>query len=129
MLSPNSESFTTNKLIVIVRNPADVITSLSHLTLTGSQYLKVKERLNAKFPEFWDNFVTERVTELKQYFKTTIEIAKNNEVPIYFVRYEELIDEPYKVMVGVYGYILGISHSQVEGSVVGERLRQLIDCE
>jgi hypothetical protein len=50
-------------------------------------------------------------------------------VPIYFIRYEELIDEPYQVMVGVFGYILGISKSQVEGSVVGERLRHFIDSE
>lgn len=83
-----------------------MISSFCHLTQTGSPYLKAKERFHENFPEFWDTFVTERLNELKLYFERISEAA--SKAPIYFIRYEELVEEPYKVLVELFSFILGI---------------------
>lgn len=43
-------------------------------------------------------------------------------VPIYFVRYEELVDDPLTVMSGVFSFILGIDEEQVAQSILGNQL-------
>ena len=50
-------------------------------------------------------------------------------MPIYFVRYEELVDDPYETMVDVFSYILGISKESVNSTIIGERLRTIVDEE
>jgi hypothetical protein len=73
----------------------DVIASLTHLTQTGSQFLKIKKGISEQHPDFFDGFVKERLQEIKQHYSKFLADVEDAIVPIYFVRYEELIDDPY----------------------------------
>ena len=46
-------------------------------------------------------------------------------VPIYFVRYEELADDPLAVMQGVFSFILGIDEEHVSQSILGTQLEKI----
>ena len=56
---------------------------------------------------------------MNKYYSTLLEVAETCKVPIYFVRFEELTDEPYRVMLGVFSYILGVEEDCVKNSVLG----------
>ena len=46
-------------------------------------------------------------------------------VPIFFVRFEELMDYPERVMKSVYSFILGVKEDVVEASILGQKLREV----
>lgn len=52
--------------------------------------------------------MNERVNELKLWLERIMELVKKFQMPIYFIRYEELVEDPYQVLVGLFSFILGI---------------------
>ena len=55
---PNNDSpFKAHKMIVIARNPIDVIPSFALLTNTKVHSLETNEQLHVDLPEWWDKFV------------------------------------------------------------------------
>ena len=49
--------FESQKQIVIVRNPIDVLPSMAHMAWTGSQSETPKEKYHEDFPEAWNTFI------------------------------------------------------------------------
>ena len=54
---PESRPFHANKMIVMARNPIDVIPSFANLFLTESHSLEVNESYCVDFPEYWNEWV------------------------------------------------------------------------
>jgi len=57
--------FTAEKMIVIARNPIDVIPSFANLNNTRSHSLEVNERYDVDRPEFWEAWVTKMIDDLE----------------------------------------------------------------
>ena len=53
-------------MIVINRNPIDVIHSFALLEITGSHRLKIEQELHRDFPEFWNEWITRSIKNLKE---------------------------------------------------------------
>ena len=75
MTPANPKPFTAQKMIVIARNPIDVIPSFALLKHTGSHSLTINEEWHEAFPEFWDSFVTVIVEGLKKNHEAVRDIA------------------------------------------------------
>lgn len=120
-----STTYYTNKMICVVREPLSVIAAMLRLTQTFSNNLKPRQKLHETEPAFVEEFIRERLFEMKRYYSSILEAIDDKKLPIYFVRYEELKDEPYRVMVGVFSFLLGIEEDQVCKSILGQRLQQL----
>ena len=52
-------------MFCIVRNPIDVFPSLANLLLIGSHSLEFNEKINERFPKFWNEFVAGKVKNMK----------------------------------------------------------------
>ena len=58
MESPHGVTkFSSQKQIVVVRNPIDVFSSMAHLAMTGSQSVTPIEQYHVDCPVFWDSFL------------------------------------------------------------------------
>ena len=51
------EEFNAQKMIVIMRNPIDVIPSLANLFIAKSHDFVFENKIHEEFPKFWDEFV------------------------------------------------------------------------
>ena len=89
---PGSAQFKAHKMIVIARNPIDVIPSFALLKHACSHSLTINEEWHEAFPEFWDDFITVIVEGMKKNHEAVINIA--NQIPTYFLRYEDLKMRP-----------------------------------
>ena len=50
--------FAANKMIVIARNPIDVLPSFINLTQMQSHNLVPEQQIHSEFPDWWNNWVT-----------------------------------------------------------------------
>lgn len=82
------QNFTFDRVIVITRNPIDVLPSWFLLMNTFSHSKQVEEKFHEAFPVEWDRFVRMYTNMFKRFHEFYInQIARN--VPIYFFRYED----------------------------------------
>ena len=110
-----STKFVGNKMIFLMRNPIDNIPSLAHLSELHSHSLVTKEDYSKDFPEFWELFTTNAIKDMKEYFRVMTENAIKN-VPTYAMRFEDLRNEPEKVLSELLSFILDVP--SIEGTVV-----------
>ena len=54
---PNVSVFNAQKMIVMARNPIDVIPSFAGLYQLNSHSLEINESYPVDFPEYWDSWV------------------------------------------------------------------------
>ena len=54
----NEEVFNAQKMIVIVRNPIDIIPSVAGLDISKSHSFEFTNNLNIEFPEWWVGWMT-----------------------------------------------------------------------
>lgn len=51
--------------------------------------------------------------------------SKNPGIPVYFVRFEDLLDKPYECLLGVFAFLLGVSSPQkLVGTEIDKRIRK-----
>ena len=62
--SDTSESFNAQKMIVIVRNPLDVILSFANLMLLQSHTLEPNELYHQQFPDWWEKWALKIAKEI-----------------------------------------------------------------
>jgi hypothetical protein len=90
-----------------VRNPLDIFPSLANLLNTFSHSATVPFEYQKEFPEWWDRYIKMISKMHADYFKVLIQdcvIDKKN--PIYFCRYEDLLDNPQKELTSIFKFLL-----------------------
>ena len=114
--------FTPNKMIVIARNPIDVIPSFANLTQLSSHSLEYAGQYHIDQPEFWEEFVRNMIQNCKNNHENVLnEIASN--IPTYFMRYEDLKMNPEPVLDGLFRFLLDVQ--SLEGTVVQSRIQEV----
>ena len=111
----NEEVFNAQKMIVIVRNPIDIIPSVASLFLSKSHSFEFENKLHEEFPEWWDGWVTafcENINTGKEYVITHIA----QQIPTYVLRYEDLKLNPKPVLEEMFCFLLDVE--SIEGTVV-----------
>jgi len=48
-------------------------------------------------------------------------------IPVYFVRFEDLVDQPYPTLMGLFSFILGVPESLLTGTILDKRVINLIE--
>ena len=114
--------FNTEKVFIIVRNPLDSIYSQVNLSQTFGHSLQIANEVQDEFPEFWQNFVKTKVGIVKEFFEYVHTVMKAK-VPVHFVRYEDLVNEPNKILGDLFAFLLDVD--SIEGTVVEQRIAAL----
>jgi len=110
----NCKPFTAEKMIVIARNPIDVIPSFANLVNTNSHSLEVNQRYNVDEPEFWDAWVADMIDDLKMnHEQVTNGIA--SKLPTFYMRYEDLKTNPEPVLMDLFCFLLNVE--SLEGTL------------
>ena len=94
-------NFDSERAILLVRSPLDCITSLFHMSLSGSHDLSVSEPDFKTFSKNFDSFVRQDMTVWKDFHEFWLK-AK---VPCHFVRYEDLCKRPEKALPEIMKFI------------------------
>lgn len=119
---PNSKPFAAQKMIVMARNPIDVIPSFANLLNTHSHSLEVNEAYHVDFPEFWQPWVAQMIESMRQNHDEVLNsIARR--IPTYFIRYEDLKQDPVPVLKELFCFLLNVP--SIEGTVVEKRIIQV----
>jgi hypothetical protein len=87
-------NFDSERALLLVRSPLDCITSLFHMTLSGSHDLSVSEPDFKTFSKNFEAMVKQDMTVWKDFHEFWLK-AK---VPTHFVRYEDLCQRPAETL-------------------------------
>jgi len=88
---PYAPKFKAQKIMVIVRNPLDVIPSWLNLVSTGAHNLKIEFQVEKDYPNWFQQYIEKVVREMKLWYGTVMKHARNRDVPTIFIRYEDLV--------------------------------------
>ena len=110
--------FHANKMIVIARNPIDVVPSMMQLVNMLSHSLKQKESFKDDLPEFWNAAVPLAVGNMKKNQKLLLKITET--IPTYFIRFEDIRTDAVPVMLECMKFILDVD--SIEGTIVEKRV-------
>ena len=119
---PGSEPFSAQKMIVIARNPIDVIPSFANLVNTHSHSLEINETYHVDFPEFWDQWVLKMsATMRKNHSEVLNSLARS--IPTYFMRFEDLKLDPVPVLTGLFCFLLDVP--SIKGTIVERKIQEV----
>ena len=116
--------FYTNKIFLIVRNPLDSIFSQANLSQTRGHSLQVENEYHVDFPEWWDKFVKSKIALIKEFFEF-VHSKMDPQVPIHFMRYEDLVVRPNDELCKLFSFLLDVE--SVEGTVIEQRIFDLAE--
>lgn len=116
----NNKTNKCNKILCCVRNPYDCISSLMHFLPTLNQEGQINEKFS-QIPEVWDKLVKEATDSQERYYR---ELSEVKEVPIYYIRYEDLYVNPQKTLEEVFCFLLDLE--TIEGLNIQKRIKEVV---
>ena len=109
-------------MIVIARNPIDVLPSFIGLSQLDSHSLVPEQEVQTAFPDWWNDWVSLMTQNLKKNHEVTKDwIAA--EIPTYWMRYEDLKINPRPVLEDLFCFLLDVS--SIAGTVVEKRIAEV----
>ena len=120
MESPlGAKKFPAEKCFSIVRNPIDLLPSFALLFITMSHSMTITPPVNEHDPAFWDTFIKKISTFIND---QTLAMRRQmeNEIPTYYIRYEDLVLNPQPVLTELFKFMLDVP--SLEGTIVEKRI-------
>ena len=108
--------FGAERVILLVRNPLDCITSLFHMVCTGSHDLSIADSDFSKFPAHWTEFIEQEIAVWKDFYDFWL----NAKIPVHVIRYEDIVLNPNYAMTHLMKFILN------EDDISGTRIEKFI---
>ena len=106
-LLESSNSFTSYKTFVCVRNPLDVFPSYAFLFNTCNHATKPQWQWEIDYPEWWDWWIRSQALHIREHFGKMMKIYREEgKNPIYFVRYEDLVQNKRETLMGLFSFLL-----------------------
>ena len=119
-----SERFNCNKVLFITRNPLDAFMSWLELVQNGNHSTKCDYDIEKVYPNYWNEWV-EDITEIYgKWFDVYLRDMKKREVPILFVRFEDLLMDPEPELRNIMRFILGMK--DITGTNAERRIKEVI---
>ena len=118
-------NFSANKIIVCVRNPFDVFRSLHNFngTMTHSHALDID--LPVKHPEYFWGLCKVLLKSYVAFQDEIIKLAKEQTVPLYFFKFEELIKTPKESLENVFKFLYDVE--DITGTVIEKRIQDVLE--
>ena len=83
--------FYAERVLLLVRNPLDCMTSLFNMVCTGSHNRSITDNDFEKFPEHWKEFIKQEISVWKDFHNFWLKATK---IAIHIVRYEDIVKFP-----------------------------------
>ena len=103
---PGCQTFSSQKMIVIARNPIDVLPSFANLIYLDSHSLEPNEQYHVDFPDWWNQWIQNQIEAIKINHEKVIQMTES--IPTYFLRYEDLKMNPEPVLDGLFRFLLDV---------------------
>lgn len=109
--------FGAERVILLVRNPIDCMTSLFHMVCSGSHDLSIADEDFSKFPKHWSEFIEQEIAVWKDFHNFWI----NASIPVHIIRYEDIVLRPKYAMANLMQFILNVD------SIAGTKIEKFIE--
>jgi hypothetical protein len=114
------EIFKFDRIILIVRNPFDTLESMFNLYLTGSHSKSIHNDEYRRLEQEWQGFINDVIPEWVQFHEYWLKYAEENNVPLYIIRYEDLLTDTKDEVMQMMKFLL--HYQKIEGTVVEEKI-------
>lgn len=121
---PFAPVFHANKMVCIVRNPMDVIVSWLDLVATASHSTKAPFNYDKDYPEWWDWWIRDCSALYAQWFETVMRDANLRKVPVLWIRYEDLVEDPKPHLYNVMRFML--NEKDLAGTNAERRINEVL---
>ena len=124
-----------HKCLLVVRNPLDCIVSMYNMIATGSHSTGIgasnyigpeskRATLNAagKFQALWEEYVQQEVEVWREYHAYWLH--KDHKVPVFVVRYEDLLLRPEETLCQVFCFLL--NERSVKGTLIEALVQRVV---
>ena len=117
--------YTSNKVIVLVRNPLDVLPSYASMCNTLNHSAKPEFEYEEAYPEWWDWFVRRQIKNMRDYFKVALRhCTADGKNPMYICRFEDMITNPKEVLMGLFAFLLDVD--DLSGTNCEKRIDEIV---
>ena len=100
----------------------DSIPSFANISNTRSHSLEINEQYHIDFPEFWDQWIRQMTLNYRDFHNKVLnQIA--DQIPTFFMRYEDLKVNPVPVLTDLFCFLLDVP--SIEGTVVERRINEV----
>jgi hypothetical protein len=82
----------------------------------------LKTQIHEEFPEFWNRFIDDKVQFKRDFFKYVFEKI-STEIPVHYLRFEDLVRDPKEALTGLFKFMLGVE--SLEGTVAEQRIDEI----
>lgn len=123
-IMPEAPLFTANKVICIVRNPLDTNLSWLHLCSMNNHSTKTPFDFEKEYPNYFDWWVKDCCTHINSWMNQMMRDAKFREVPILFIRFEDLVMNPQPELYNIMRFMLGVK--DLTGTNAERRIKEVI---
>lgn len=123
-IMPEAPVFSANKLIVIVRNPLDTNLSWLHLVAMNNHAMKSPFNYEELYPNYFDWWVKDCCTHIKNWMQTLMDDAKLRKVPVLFIRFEDLVMDARPELENMMRFLLGVK--DLTGTNAERRINEVL---
>lgn len=74
--------------------------------------------------ELWDKQVKHDVKMLQKYYDEMFKLYRERNVPVYFVKYEEMLAEPKATLRSIFKFLLNVN--TINGTIIEKRINEVI---
>ena len=111
-------------MVVIVRNPLDVIPSWLNLIALCNHNTKAPFDYEKEFPIWWDWWVKLCTKDIGNWFRQVMKDAALRKVPILWVRYEDLVIDAEPQLYNIMRFMLG--QKDITGTNAERRIKEVV---
>ena len=102
----NNKEFGINRCVSITRNPFDCVVSVFNLINTFTHDKVLQKDFFQE--EYWTKFCLELVRLYKGWHEILIKESRENKIPVIFIRFEDLLNEPEQYLSEAFAFALGV---------------------
>ena len=106
--------FPCNKMIICVRDPFDIYRSVLHFLTTKSHSKQMDCDFPVEEPKFMKACMRMFVRKLIEFQDAIFEL--NKVIPVYLLKFEELVSNPRPLLEEVFKFLLGVEN--ISGTVI-----------
>jgi len=124
--TPMDRKYDSKLIILAVRNPLDVAVSFFNLVSSGTHTKTIREDLTGEaMVGFWNDFFESEVRMWVEWHDFWLQKVKEQSIPIFFFRFEDLLVQPEPVLKDMFQFILG-QEKGIGGTIIEQRIQDVI---
>jgi hypothetical protein len=99
-----------------VRSPFTGLQAIFHEIYTWTRNKLVKEDIRQFWQEQWETIVKHEIVAWREYHLYWLRQAEERKIPVYFFRYEDMLNSTHFVMKDLFSFLLGMKN--IDGTLI-----------